>query len=176
MEFQNAFSNPFPNAFLAGCLFHMKQAIRKNIQTKGLLILYNNQLDFNFFIKMVYALVYVPSDNVILACETVLGPFFSEHEDDEGWNECTEELDDFLNYIERTWIGKVNPRSGQRKDPLFPIDTWNKHDDVLAGQQLTNNFFESFNHGFALSVESRPSLLNIIQAFQRKDSWSEQIL
>ena len=62
-----------------------------------------------------------------------------EHENDEGFDECAEPLTDFIAYIERTWLGKKVGRSGHRQVPLFPIDSWNKHNAVLNGEPLTNN-------------------------------------
>ena len=172
----NAFSLHLPQSILGGCLFHLKQAVKKQITNKGLQILYNQQIDFNFFVKMIFSLVYIRPADVITAWEDVVLAFFDEHENDEGFDECAEPLTDFIAYIERTWLGKKVGRSGHRQVPLFPIESWNKHNAVLNGEPLTNNYAESFNHGFASSVETSPNLLNIITAFQRKDSWAEKTL
>jgi hypothetical protein len=54
----------FPSANVRGCHFHHKQAIQRNIQTKGLQVLLNNSTKFMYFVKLLYGLSFVPLDKV----------------------------------------------------------------------------------------------------------------
>ena len=48
----------------------------------------------------------------------------------------------FTNYIETTWVGKMQTRTGART-PLYAVDLWNKYAEVLEGLPVTNNQCES---------------------------------
>jgi hypothetical protein len=56
-----------------------------------------------------------------------------------------ENVDAFLEYFERTWIGR---RLGHtRKKPLYPVSSWNHHNSLLTGTCiipifLGQNWFE----------------------------------
>jgi len=69
-----------------------------------------------------------------------------------------EELQDYLDYFNRTWIGPFKPRGG-RRPPKFPIQLWNCRESVLQDQAKTNNNAEGFNRGFSsLLSYDRPTL------------------
>ena len=61
--------------------------------------------------------------------------------------EYPEELDDFITYFERTWVG----RRGRRR-PLYDIHRWNQRERVLQGLMATNNNVEGFHNGFVSLV------------------------
>ena len=56
-----------------------------------------------------------------------------------------------------------------RRQPSFPIKNWNKYDDVINNEQLTNNPCESFNASWAGTMERRPSLYDVLDAIKRKE-------
>ncbi len=118
--------------------------------------MFNQDIDFNFFIKLLFSLIYVPVDSVVHAYDTVVLDFYDNHRNDESWTEMSYEIDQFLAYFERTWVGsKSHSRSNVRREPLFAHSNWNKHQAVMDGEALTNNFSESFNHGWTSSLERR---------------------
>ena len=60
------------------------------------------------------------------------------------WIEGTEELEGFVQYLDRTWVGKYVPgrnrRSAHRRHPLFAHDTWNVFLEIQKDEPiLTNN-------------------------------------
>ena len=55
-----------------------------------------------------------------------------------------------------------------RKEPFFPISSWNKYDDVLNDRRLTNNMVEVFNRNWTDSMERTPSLYSVIEGFIRQ--------
>jgi hypothetical protein len=49
------------------------------------------------------------------------------------------ELENFLPYLQQTWIGMVVGCSNTHWQPMFAVSVWNKFQDFLGGQQITNN-------------------------------------
>ena len=82
-------------------------------------------------------------------------------------------IDNFVNYLKLTLISK-NVKCGwpERKALLFPIQNWNK---ICNEKNLTNNFSESWNHGWTHSLEQRPNLFNSIEAFHQ-ESWGHHLM
>ena len=105
----------------------------------------------------------VPVKNVVLAWETVVEPYFEEHLPDN--QECAS----YCSYVERTYIGKINPRTGDRRDPMFPIDMWNIHDRILSGKHTTNNSVESWNGRWNNTVGSNHNIFRVISGFKNED-------
>ena len=86
----------------------------------------------------------------------------------EVWYEdYVDEIDQFLSYVKRTWIGRSD------RQPTFAIKTWNNYDEVLSDKRLTNNVSESFNSSWFGSMTRRPSLYEVLGGFQRKEAASE---
>ena len=75
----------FPNASVSGCLFHYKQAVRRQLGAKGCMALYNADRNFQTLVSMLYSLPFVPSREVVHVFETVVQPFFEDCADD--WTE-----------------------------------------------------------------------------------------
>jgi len=59
--------------------------------------------------------------------------------------EFTEDLDDFITYFERTWVGRRG-----RMRPKYPIERWNQvqRARVLGDRMTTINNVEGFHHAF----------------------------
>ena len=92
----------------------------------GLIVLYNQCTQFNFFVKTCYALVYMPADEVENAWDNVVMGYLERYEEAEWYTENEKKIDAFTTYIELTWIGKKRASGSGRKSPLFPIPNWNK--------------------------------------------------
>ena len=72
----------------------------------------------------------------------------------------------FMAYHTSTYLGRGT--GPQRKEPFFPISSWNKYDDVLNDRRLTNNTVEVFNRNWTDSMERTPSLYSVIEGFIRQ--------
>ena len=59
-----AFKEQFPSIPIVGCNFHHLQAMRRNLQSIGLVSLYGQDLNFQYAVKLIYALSYVPAGEV----------------------------------------------------------------------------------------------------------------
>ncbi|CAF5029474.1 unnamed protein product, partial [Rotaria socialis] len=70
---------------------------------------YQEDKSFHLGIKRLIALAFVPVLDVIKAFDLITDDF-----DDDA--------DDFLGYVEKTWIGEPKKRGTGRKKPLFTIE------------------------------------------------------
>jgi hypothetical protein len=138
----NTLRNVFPNISIKGCNFHQKQAIRRNIQAKGLLTLMNHSTKFNYLVKMLYGLAFVPPHKVTDIFDTIIMDYVDANKETEGFIEYAEEVEDLLAYFQRNWTGMIAGRNRTRRPPMFEISTWNKYEDVLADHKITNNICE----------------------------------
>ena len=105
----NAVRGSFPNSALKGCFFHFCQAIYRKVQSLGLQNRYRDDDEFNLKIRMLVAVAFVPTTDVIRAFESL-----SENLPLDAPAQA------IIDYFEDTYIGRLRP-GGQRRDPLFPI-------------------------------------------------------
>jgi hypothetical protein len=91
---------------VCGCLFHFKQAVRRNLSQKGLITLYNSCHKFQYLVHMLYSLVFVPVPRVVDIYDTVIRGFLDENTNEEGIVDNLDAVEDFLTYFENTWLGR----------------------------------------------------------------------
>jgi hypothetical protein len=136
--------------------------------------LYKHEVNFQKIIRHIWALAYVPLDQVIPVCETIIQEVrigCLQWEDDFG-----PQLASFFKYVDATWIGELNPRTRIRKNPVYSHDLWNKFKAVLDGDHRTNNIVEGFNHGFSLSLPSRATEWSVIKRFRVEEAMAKVAL
>jgi hypothetical protein len=68
--------------------------------------------------------------------------YLDNNKNEEGFSEMAEEIEDFVAYFQRAWIGMIAGHNKARRPPMFSVSTWNKYDDILAERQITNNHCE----------------------------------
>jgi hypothetical protein len=170
-----AFHSSFPGVDISGCEFHWKSCLRKRIAAEGLMVFYNTNIQMQQLVRLIWALVYVPSDYIILAWETVILGKVKDviNNMEEDYNH---ELEAFIKYVDSTWIGERNARTQQRKKPSYPHEQWNKFKEVVTGEAKTNNVVEGFNNGFASSLPARATDWIIIDRFKMEESLAKTTL
>jgi hypothetical protein len=90
-----------------------------------------------------YGLAFVPPIRVEELFESVIMEYVTEQKDDGSFQDNEGQIDDFLSYFERTWVGALSGnRAGRRKAPRFALEIWNKYKDVLEERPITNNMCE----------------------------------
>ena len=47
--------------------------------------------------------------------------------EDESWGEYEDEINKFIDYLEKTWIGRILGRSNARQSPMFKYEMWSLH-------------------------------------------------
>jgi hypothetical protein len=148
IDFEKALINSvrkhFPNSRIGGCYFHFAKNLWANFQKKGLQQMYDKKIENSVFKTFSYlkCLAFVPVDDVIKAFTCI-----KELADNQ--------LDDFMNYFENTYIGKKkNAESTKRQVPMFPIRLWNVYDRVLNDEPRTNNGIEAWHSAFNVKLFS----------------------
>ena len=110
------------------------------MQSIGLTSLYGQSVTFQFAIKLIYSLTYVPAAEVRACFQDVVCPVFDDLQFEEWYDDnYFNKIGQFLSYIKQTWIGRPD------RQPTYAIKTWNKHNEVLNDRCLTNNAVELFN-------------------------------
>jgi hypothetical protein len=109
---------------VSGCHVHLRRNLRRRLQEqKYLQTLALKNISFNFFISSIASLAYVPVDEVAAYFKALLeeelpkvladikAQLESEDEDDgeERFAEVQRSIDNFLDFVESTYIGKVKP-------------------------------------------------------------------
>jgi hypothetical protein len=170
-----AFRSTFEGVNIVGCHFHWKSALRKHIAAEGLMILYNSDDNFHNLVRYIWALAYVPQDQVIPIWENFIRARISEHfsEWEADWGDAVKT---FVKYVDANWIGGLNPRTQTRKRPGYPTEMWNKYQATLEGQPRTNNNVEAYNRAFSLSVPSNATEWVLMDRFQHEESLAKQSL
>jgi hypothetical protein len=99
--------------------------------------LFNHDVSFQKIIRNIWALAYVPLDQVIPIWETIIQDQVRmgclQWEEDFG-----PQLASFFKYVDTTWIGELNLRTKIRKKLAYSHDLWNKFKAVLDGDHRTN--------------------------------------
>ena len=155
--------NIFPNCEIRGCFFHWKKSIYTNIGLKHCLPLYNDEEAFQVGVELIYSLSLLPTTDVVEGYDTVVLPFFEKEYAENA------SVDDFLGYIERTYIGKKRSDNG-RGNPLFPLSMWNTTERILSDRQTTTNAVESWHSRWANSLGTNHSIYSVIRGFMNEDS------
>ena len=90
-------------------------------------------------------------------------------------------FEDFVDYLDRTWVGKDVPSRGgrpaHRRQPLYGHDTWNVFQEMQKNEPiLTNNALESWNRNWNKDMGSKPNMWRVISGFVHKESETKRIL
>ena len=84
-----AFQRRLSKIMISGCTFHQRKAIRHKLGDLGLIVLYGTSTTFNYLIKLVYGLAFVPIEQVPVVIKKIVEPhakklelkdFYAEYE------------------------------------------------------------------------------------------------
>ena len=114
----------FDYLVILGCFFHFGQCLLRKVQNSRMVGPYKKDAEFNKFVRSCISLPFLPLDELQ---DTVDQLRETEFEDEE----CVEMKDDFLDYIQDTWM-----------DGEYPPHTWNCHG---RNNENTNNNIERYN-------------------------------
>ncbi|XP_060072772.1 uncharacterized protein LOC132552602 [Ylistrum balloti] len=145
----NALRRVFPSVNIRGCFFHHTQCIRKNAQTNGLKISYQENDYINRLVRLAATQPLVPLDRV-----------------EDVWFNALEELEDadvpcdttrFTDYVVTHWI------EGNKR-------MWNHHD--TEGPRTTNHL-EAWHGKLEKNQHSHPNIYTLIRIFQEIQAVNE---
>ena len=149
-----AMKEVYPSNQVVGCDFHWKQALQKKFKKNHLLEVYNNDVDVQVWYRKIWSLSMVPHEDIIKTFEKIRDsvPLYEEEDDDDGTGaQLNRRFQDYLHYLEKTWIGlptnktRAATEEKKRKKPRFSWDSWNHRADLLEGKEVTSNQSESYN-------------------------------
>ncbi|XP_034946419.1 uncharacterized protein [Chelonus insularis] len=144
VDFEEAFIEAFKGIYsgvkISGCSFHFNQCIWRHIQLSGLQKLYNTDVTFAYNIRLLMALPFLPTDDVICGYELIVGSDY--------YDRYNYELNTLLEYFEITWIGKSRHNRRKRDKPRFNIKMWNCYKAVCNDYIRSNNLMEEWHNGF----------------------------
>ena len=136
---KRAIEENFPNATVAGCMFHLGQSIWRKVMDEGLREDYTNRETTRKFVKNLLALGFLEVNSVVEGFETL-----RDHDD------FPQNLEGVYDYFEDTYIGR--PQRRGRRQPLFPLVMWNQRMRTEEGLPRTNNMAEGWHNAFQSSV------------------------
>ena len=153
----------FLDVEIAGCWFHFKQAVMRNMPTP-LKNEYDKNLLFNVKIKQLCALAYL--DPKIIQDE-----FIKLKPDLDGFK--LDGMDKFLTYFQHTWVGIKGDKIIKQIQikPLFSPTMWSVYERTLLGIPRTTNHVESWHQKFNVLVGRKHiSLREIIEQFKMEET------
>lgn len=164
------FLNVFPGVTVNGCDTHFKRALRRKLTSTdiGLGSLYANSEEFQTLVRYIWALSLVPPDMIIPVWEDFIQDRYNELKP--AFEDEAEAVEDWLGYVERTYIGALNWRTGNRKSPMFAHSLWSKFAVVLEDEALTSNSAEGFNSALTLSLPRNCSIWTLIKQLQSEEN------
>ena len=171
----NMYRHHWPKVIIEACEFHVKKAMKEQMGKKGCLVTYNNNTKVQYAITMFKMLMYMPAEEIVELYETIVEPLFrklsmpdTDFVDDPD-DPDMDDVDVFFNnkhdntklpieivkyteYLEKTYIGEINPRTGRRRCPTFPHHVWSKYNALLAGRFRTSNSAEQWHSAIQASL------------------------
>ena len=198
VDFESATIKILQNLFVGvpvvGCLFHFRQAIWNKLKGIGLTQLYFRDIDFQEWVHMLYGLSYVPTESVVAYYDKVILPIMEakifnhdqneddpeeETEDDGSWPFWLDEIQLFVTYLDRTWIGRKIPQSERRGRPLYQHKLWNQVRVTVGEPEVgcsTNNAVERYNRTMKSLLGINPNLWIIMQSLVSQEAETRTIL
>jgi hypothetical protein len=160
---------------IAGCFVHFRRNLRKNLQKqKYLQSLAGSNNRFYVFLCGLVGLVYVPIDEVAAYYKALIDEELPEVLDDirqkcgQGndddfteFDEIKKSIDNYLKYVENTYIGKAG-RLGAWVKPRFAPSIWNHHEATLALESTTTNTNEAFHSGLRKAVRQNSAFWAVV--------------
>lgn len=164
MAISNAILKVFPCTSIHYCLFHLGQSLYRKLSQIDLKLKYDTDSDFAQKVKMVMALAFVPTIDVVKSFEDLLAA-----------NIMPAELDLFLDYFEDNYIGRHDVRvAGNRRVPRYPAMTWNVYELTINNFPRTNNSVEGWHTSFQNLVGCHhPTIGLFIKSIQLEQSKTE---
>ena len=130
LDFESAIHRALEVIFkLRGCFFHFSQAGWRQVQKGGMVIVYMSEKEFRDFVRCVIALPFLPLNQIEAAVDDLRAMALGK--DSASYEKICIFQEEFLNYIESTWI-RGN----------FPPKLWNMW---KKSTDLTNNQNEGYN-------------------------------
>ena len=157
-----AIDQVFPYSPARGCLFHLSKSVFRKVQSLGLQPLYNNDLVFRENIRMLSAISFVPTQDIVATFDEL-----AQH--------CGNAEQPVLDYFETNYIGEL--RRGRRLPPLFQHALWNVNTRVHDDLPRSNNHLEGWHNRFSSMFHgAHPPIWDFIESLQRDSALNHMVL
>ena len=95
-----------------------------------------------------------------------------------SWIEMEGELEEFIAYLEYTWIGRKKvTRDGQRGRALNRYGLWSQFEAIQKDKLVsTNNNLESWNRTWNQLMGMKPNVWKVVEGFKDQEAESRRIL
>ena len=161
----NAFRNTFPESRISGCLFLLKKNLWETVGKKHCTALYNTNPDFQLIVDLMATLSYVKEDQAVDYYDKVIEPLIQKLPES-----IPEVAFDYIDYYERTYVGRRAGRTGARRSPFFKPDLWSIYPDLLEDKPTTNNALEAFNSQWNASRLLSDNFWSVVTRFRQEDA------
>ena len=141
-----------PDTSLFGCYFHLRQAVERQIQMKGIKTRVNQNADLRFAINCFYALCFVPIGFCADVVKNYISPLYSKTLPLEPL------VQNFFLYICSTYLSEFNIGRKKRNPVTFKAEVWNCVANLMNNIPITNNGAESFNSAYNLQSLARQNI------------------
>lgn len=162
----NAFREIFPNVIMTGCHFHLGQSVIRRVNEMGLKAMYRSDDEFALHVRMLYALAYLPVDDVPAALEVIRGSMPAAGQP-------------LMEYFDRTYVnGPVIRRTAAdlpvHRLPLFPPSFWNVADRFASNLPTTTNHVEAWHRRLqTIIVVDHPSFYTCLHKLRQEQRHTE---
>lgn len=155
----NAFKIIFKNVESKACIFHLGQSIYRRIASYGLARRYSNDTDFAVLLRQLFALAYLPEDEIEAA-------FFQIQP------QYPDEAKELLDWFQTTYVvGKKRRRSqATRTEALYPPKLWSVYSSVLDNIPRTQNIVESWHNRWRHLVGFSPGVYSLVGHFRQEQN------
>lgn len=161
----NALKITFPESILSGCLFHLSQIVWRRVQSQGFCSLYKESYNFKLDLKMILALSFVPTMNVLNEAKKLRSYFLNERK-------CSQSIS-ILEWFYKQYITSVEYSTNSNKNISF----WNVYSRTISGIPRTSNSLEGYHrHLNCLIMQKQHSILLIGKELIKEQSLIENFL
>jgi len=156
----NALKRVKHDIIIIGCFYHFKTNLVKQMRKKHVYSMYCNDATFEFFIKRLFSLAWLPPQTVVPAFKKILKQYAKND------FRYKNEVKHFVTYLTNTYFGKKI--KNKTSSPKFGIEIWNKNYALVNGLPSTNNSLESFNGRYNYDQPGKQNLYSTIDGFKRE--------
>jgi hypothetical protein len=157
-----AFKEIFENVKIFGCLFHLGQSIWRRVQHHNLVSYYKQNLYFKTAVRMLLALAFVPTDEILVNLKRVEIYIVT--------NGIKNEMKELFDYFVRNFLGSFDNIGNFLEVKHYNINFWSGFKRVLDRIPLTNNGIEALNMSINLkSAIANPNFCRFINLLQKEE-------
>lgn len=165
-----AYRNVYPGAAVVLCDAHFKRALRRKLASLGLTSLYTSNESLQVLIRYIWGLSLAPIDQIVPLWEDFIRVKYEEMSESDAFEGEDEAVDEWIGYFERTYVGALNWRTGNRKQPLYPHEVWNKNKSILSDDPTTTNSAEGYNNALKSSLPRNNSIWTLLKQLQKEEN------